>query len=188
MLELGVGAGRVAAALARAGHVVVGIDLHRDALPAADSGALRVVADMAAFAFNSRFDLVVIADNTLALLDDTCRRDCLRSVASHLAPTGLLAFEVTDHQAGTELDEVDDVPVAEAEGITLVAGLSQDRGRRTTHYRRHFHGEGWSHDDELAIRSFDAAAAAAVVRHAGLGLVSMDVDGHRCRVVATPVS
>lgn len=178
-------------ALARHAATVVAIDLHADALPT-DPTVVSLVADMRRFALRRRFDVVLIADFTLQLLDDRGQRRCLRRAAEHVTPGGVVAFEVGDFQADSETDAVDDMPIAEYEGITLVAGLDQDRAARTTHYRRHFHGVGdagpWHHADELAIRSLDGGEVTTLLEATGLAADRVETDGYRRRVVARPVS
>lgn len=105
VLELGVGAGRVALPLARAGHDVTGVDLAPamlDALAAdaaAEPPAVRarlwwLQGDARALDLGRRFDLVTCPFNgiahhhTLAELAAFCR-----VVAAHLAPGGVFAFD-----------------------------------------------------------------------------------------------
>jgi SAM-dependent methyltransferase len=106
VLDLGAAAGRVALALARAGHRVVAVDRspamlaelrrRRDAEPAAVRGRVAAErADLATLDLGRRFPLVVVAMNTLQVLvepDDRAR--ALRAIARHVAPGGELLFDV----------------------------------------------------------------------------------------------
>ena len=105
VLELGVGTGRVAIHLARAGHEVVGLDSSAAMLARLranlgallpDEGRVAVVeGDMTAFDLGRRFGLVFVAADTFQhLLSTTQQAACLARVAQHLAPGGLFAFSV----------------------------------------------------------------------------------------------
>jgi SAM-dependent methyltransferase len=106
VLELGVGSGRVAAALARAGHDVLGVDFMESmlaqararcaALPKAARARVQLRrGDLRRLRLRRRFPLVIAPFNTLMHL--YTRRDLERAFAScrrHLAPGGRLIFDV----------------------------------------------------------------------------------------------
>jgi SAM-dependent methyltransferase len=106
ILELGCGTGRVALPLARAGHRVTGLDIspdmlararrHRRVLPAEEAIRLRFsIQDMTSFSFPRRFEAVLIAFSTLALVTDPeGRARCLERVQRHLDPGGLLLVDL----------------------------------------------------------------------------------------------
>jgi SAM-dependent methyltransferase len=112
LLELGAGSGRVTIPLARDGHHVTAVDvapamLERlrgrvAALPAASRGRVAVVAgDLRDFTVPPArvpaggFRLAIAAFNVLEHLYTRGEVNaCLRRVAAHLAPDGLLAFDV----------------------------------------------------------------------------------------------
>jgi SAM-dependent methyltransferase len=98
-LELGVGAGGVAIAIARAGIGVVGLERSPAMLEVAREKAtgfdnIRLVeGDMADFALPERFGLIYIpARGFLHLLTPEEQRACLRCAWSHLVPGGRLAL------------------------------------------------------------------------------------------------
>jgi len=104
-LELGIGTGRVALRLARAGLNVVGLDgsphmlaRMRNALDAEPAVARRVraiEADVRDFALKERFDLVFCAANTFQhLLTSDDQIAALRCVAAHLTPGGLYVMKL----------------------------------------------------------------------------------------------
>lgn len=95
VLELGAGSGRVTEVLAPAARRVVALDLVPGALRRARerlSGARNVfplAADMRTFRLDTRFDLVVAANDPFShLRTDRGRRRALERVAGHLAPDG----------------------------------------------------------------------------------------------------
>ncbi|HEY6056442.1 MAG TPA: class I SAM-dependent methyltransferase [Candidatus Limnocylindrales bacterium] len=108
VLELGVGTGRVAVPLAAGGLDVVGVDRDQamlarararaEAAGLARPGRLELVeGDMTSvrLADAGRFQLVIVALNTLTLLDDRAsQRAVLQTVADHLAPGGLAVVDV----------------------------------------------------------------------------------------------
>src|SRR6187402_1674898 len=104
VLELGVGFGRVAAPLVRAGVPVTGLDNHPGLLElatrelGADSGAARFeahAADMRSFGLGAKFDRILVPYSGLfCLLDAAAVRACLTCCREHLSPGGRLLFDV----------------------------------------------------------------------------------------------
>jgi len=103
VLELGVGTGRVAIALARAGFDVYGIDtspsmITRAVRNAEAGGAQRLhvaCADMRDFMMGRQFDLIFAAFGTFHhLLTPDDQLACLRAVERHLAPGGVFACDL----------------------------------------------------------------------------------------------
>jgi SAM-dependent methyltransferase len=107
VLEYGVGSGRVALALARAGLELTGVDASaamvqrlrakRERLPRAVAARLQVVqGDMRRVQLDARFALVTAPFNVVLHLDS--RRDMerwLSRVRQHLLPGGVLLFDVS---------------------------------------------------------------------------------------------
>ncbi len=102
-LELGVGAGRIAGALASAGVPVTGIDNHAGLLELAkrdlvETGAAKfqlVLTDMRSFELGAKFDRIVIPYSGLfCLLDAASVQACLTRCRQHLMPNGRLLFDV----------------------------------------------------------------------------------------------
>lgn len=107
VLELGAGTGRVTEALLAAGHEVVAVDASAAMLARARArlgtppGLELVQADMREFRLERTFDLVIAPFNTLMhayTIDDQDRT--LATVAAHLAPGGLFAFDVYQPRLG----------------------------------------------------------------------------------------
>ena len=108
ILELMAGSGRVAVPLAEAGHQVTAVDRdaamlaraaalwQRSAGRAAAGGTLETIeADVTTLALESRFDLVIVALNSLLLLDGRdAQRKLLDVVARHLQPDGRAVIDV----------------------------------------------------------------------------------------------
>ena len=114
VLELGVGAGRVAAALAEDGVQVVGVEQDPDAIALGrrqhpGASIEWVQADMRTLELGRRFERVILPYNGLFTLptDDDVRA-CFRSVARHLTDDGYFVFDfwVADpfHAGGDEAD------------------------------------------------------------------------------------
>ena len=104
VLELACGTGRLTVPLARGGSDVVGLDLSPAMLArarqrAADKGVNVTfeLGDMRSFDLGRRFSLVIVSCNSLAhLTRGTDLRDGLTNIARHLAPAGILAFDVVN--------------------------------------------------------------------------------------------
>jgi SAM-dependent methyltransferase len=107
VLEYGVGTGRIAVQLARAGIDVTGVDLSADMLGgleahlARENEAVRrrvraVRGDMRTVRLKERFPLVIAAFNTfLHLYDRPDVEQFLGRVKEHLTPNGLFVFDVS---------------------------------------------------------------------------------------------
>ena len=106
ILELGAGSGRVTIPLARDGHRVVALDQapamlaklgkRVEALPEAVRDRVGIVrGDLCTFEVPGTFDLVIAAFNVFEHLYTRSEVDaCLRRVRAHLAPGGVVAFDV----------------------------------------------------------------------------------------------
>ena len=182
VLELGCGTGRLTLPLD-----AVGLDLDPEMLAVARArGARRLVrADMRRFFFRARFNLVVIAYNTLQLLlDEEDRVDCLRCAAAHMAPHGLVALEVTDFQAGATVRTVEPELLTSAGGVTLYGGLVHDFGRRVTTYYSSFEEAGQTRMDHVRLRCLNRSELESLLGAAGLHLVKAKEDSRRLFAVA----
>ncbi|WP_262347535.1 class I SAM-dependent methyltransferase [Nocardioides dongxiaopingii] len=127
VLDAGCGTGRIAVRLAELGHDVVGLDVDPVMLAEARLSAPTLtwhLADLADFDLGRTFDVVLVAGNTLPLLEDgALGRACAR-LAAHLAPGGLLV-------CGLGLDEAHlpegcpPTPYAAIRAATAAAGLRE---------------------------------------------------------------
>jgi SAM-dependent methyltransferase len=93
VLDAGCGTGRIAIRLSELGYDVVGVDLDPTMLAEAQAAAPTLdwrLADLAQLDLGETFDLVLLAGNTIPLLEpDSLEGTCLR-LAAHLEPTGRL--------------------------------------------------------------------------------------------------
>jgi len=102
VLDLGCGTGRVALHLARCGHSVLGLDSDPELVGALKerAGELPVEAetgDARDFDLATRFDLVLAPMQLIQLLAGAeDRLACLRRVAAHLRPGGLVAAAIVE--------------------------------------------------------------------------------------------
>lgn len=95
VLDAGSGTGRVGALLHAAGHEVVGVDGDPELVAAAEAdhpGPRWIVGDLAELDLGKTFDAVVCAGNVMTFLAPSTRREVLRRLLAHLAPTGRAAF------------------------------------------------------------------------------------------------
>lgn len=130
VLELGVGFGRIAAALVRAGVSVTGIDNHAGLLEAAvrdvagQSTAATFqaqLADMRSFELGAKFDRILIPYSGLfCLLDAAGVQACLTRCRRHLAPGGCLLFDVYEADGFHEACEPSDFDESTREHVVDV--------------------------------------------------------------------
>ncbi len=100
VLDAGCGPGRVGAHLHDVGHVVVGVDADPVLVAAAvedHPGPRWLVGDLAELDLPARgiaepFDAIVCAGNVMAFLAVSTRREVLRRMRAHIAPSGRAAI------------------------------------------------------------------------------------------------
>ena len=117
IIELGCGTGRVVQALIQAEYQMIGIDIDHHMLTRAQNklapffqqNSFLVQADIQTFAFDVRFNLAIASMNTLSTFDDPGLIAAFGNISGHLAPDGLLAFEIpnpaVDSFKGVDPDE-----------------------------------------------------------------------------------
>ncbi len=128
ILDVGAGTGRVALALAGAGHDVTALDvdgalLQRLRARSLDAG-LEIRAeqvDARAFELGARFALCVVPMQTIQLLGGAAGRAAfLRCAGRHLAPGAAVAAAIVDELEGFEVADGDPAPlpdVCERDGV-----------------------------------------------------------------------
>ncbi|HWO26371.1 MAG TPA: class I SAM-dependent methyltransferase [Kofleriaceae bacterium] len=203
ILELGCGSGRVTVPLARDGHEVVALDRSRPmldrlrarvaALPAAAAARITPAeGDLRSFEVPGAFPLVIAAFNVLEHLYTRGEVDaCLRSVAAHLAPGGVFAFDVQLPDLGWLLRDPgkrwartrftdpttkrrmlystnhDYDPISQIALIRLYYD-PVDPVDGPGHGHGHAGGDGPGHVVQLSQRKFFPAELEALVSHAGM--------------------
>ncbi len=198
VLELGAGTGRLTEALLTAGHEVVAVDASAAMLERAEArlagraGATLVQGDMRQVRLQRRFDLVIAPFNTLMhayTLDD--QDATMATVAAHLAPGGLFAFDVYRPQLGAL-----GVLRREPEWANLAPGtdlfLAQDHDAEaqlvTSHYyldERGADGAVRRTTSTLVQRYYHRFELERMLRAAGLGRLQLYGGFDRRRLEAT---
>jgi SAM-dependent methyltransferase len=119
LLDAGCGTGRVGIELARRGADVVGVDLDPDMLEVARCTAPTLdwrLGDLTTLRLEQSFDIVLLAGNVLVVVASGTEAAIVATMASHLAPGGLLiAGFRTDREYFT---------LADYDAATAAAGLS----------------------------------------------------------------
>lgn len=130
VLDAGCGTGRVAVRLHELGYDVVGVDVDATMVAQARADAPGLdwrVADLATMDLGTSFDLVVVAGNTIPLLDDGTLGPVCERLAAHTVPGGLVltGFGLdADHLPG----DCPVTPLADVDMAMAAAGLVP-RGR-----------------------------------------------------------
>ena len=120
ILDAGCGPGRVGAELAARGHTVVGVDVDRQLIAAAEAdhpGPRWLVANLSELALTDEqpFDAAVLAGNVLAFVAPGSEPQVLSRVAAHVRPDGVV---VAGFGTGRGY------PLTEFDAHTAAAGLS----------------------------------------------------------------
>lgn len=93
VLDAGCGTGRVAVRLAELGYDVVGVDVDASMLEVARAEAPRLdwrLGDLSTFDLGAAFDVVLVAGNTIPLLEPGTLLDASERLAAHLSPGGVI--------------------------------------------------------------------------------------------------
>jgi SAM-dependent methyltransferase len=171
VLDVGAGTGRVARALAAAGHEVTALDVDADLLAAIDDPRITLVhADAQAFDLHG-FGLVLVPMQTLQLLEDRAAFfSCARRA---LVAGGLLAAAIVDELVA--FDDPEDLPdpdVGQFGGRRYVSqptALRLEDGRARIERLRTVDGTSERNTVELAL--VDARTLAGEARAAGFHAV-----------------
>lgn len=127
ILDAGCGTGRIAVRLAELGYPVVGVDVDEPMLAQARAAAPHLrweLGDLAALRLGERFDLVLVAGNTIPLLETGTLGRAARRLAEHVEPGGLLVCGF-----GVDADHLPEgcpvTPLADVEAAFSAAGLER---------------------------------------------------------------
>ncbi|GAA1780858.1 class I SAM-dependent methyltransferase [Nocardioides hankookensis] len=117
VLDAGCGTGRVAVRLAELGYDVVGVDVDASMLDQARAAAPELdwrLGDLSSFELDETFDVVLVAGNTIPLLEPGTLLDACERLVNHLTPGGVVVCGYgldADHLPGdcppTALADVD---------------------------------------------------------------------------------
>jgi SAM-dependent methyltransferase len=127
VLDAGCGTGRVAIRLAELGYAVVGVDVDASMLVQAREEAPGLdwrVGDLATLDTGETYDVVLVAGNTIPLLEPGTLADAARALAAHVRPDGgrlVCGFGLDDaHLPG----DCPVTPLADVDAAFAAAGLA----------------------------------------------------------------
>lgn len=126
VLDAGCGTGRVAVRLHELGYDVVGVDVDERMVDVARAEAPHLdwqVADLATLDLQASFDLVVVAGNTLPLLEDGTLPAACERLGVHAAPGGAVVCGFgldADHLPG----DCPVTPLTDVDAAMAAAGLA----------------------------------------------------------------
>nr|WP_245218964.1 class I SAM-dependent methyltransferase [Rubellimicrobium aerolatum] len=191
VLELACGTGRLTIPLARDGHNVVGLDaapamLARAKAKAAEAGtAVTFVAgDMRDFDLGQRFGFVLLSCNSLShLTEPEDLRAGLAAIRRHLAPGGVLAFDVVlpdpcnlvPPEGGLRRLDLGPNPASAVEAEERV-DYDPVRQLRVAHWRVRPPGRDWIELAPLVQRQFFPHELPLLLGASGLELVARHGD------------
>nr|WP_237447874.1 class I SAM-dependent methyltransferase [Nocardioides flavescens] len=129
VLDAGCGTGRVAIRLAELGYDVVGVDVDASMLMEARAQAPRLdwrVGDLSSLATGATYDVVLVAGNTIPLLEPGTLAATAERLAAHVAPDGLLVcgFGLDDEHLPGDCPVT---PLADVDAALAAAGLEPVR-------------------------------------------------------------
>lgn len=211
ILELGCGFGRLIPPLSRPDCRYVGLDLNRDLLRTASKALSQpqdwlVQADMAHFAFATKFDRILLPYSTLYCLQDRPSvRSCLLCIREHLSDGGQLIFDVynadpfhynsePDDQADDHEDWIADLNL-DGNAVTVFERSRWNRSRQELHasyrYASESQLERWGHithryllRNEL-VDHLDEAGLTVETAFGDFGEAPFDPDGDHLIIVAS---
>ena len=181
VLDVGAGTGRVALALAAAGHEIWALDREPALLDALASRAAArglsvttVVADASDFALGQGFGLIIVPMQTIQLLPS--RERFLAAARAHLLPGGLLAAAISGRlepfEPGDGTLPPPDVRVVdgwryESQPTAVRIGPASDRIERVRRTVPPDGGAAEEHEDAIELAHADVAELEAEGRAAG---------------------
>ncbi|WP_176556232.1 class I SAM-dependent methyltransferase [Rubellimicrobium rubrum] len=187
VLELACGTGRLTIPLARDGHEVVGLDASPAMLlqagrkaAAAGLAVTWVSGDMRRFDLGRRFGFVLVSCNSLGhMTEPEDLRACLEAVRRHLAPGGVLAFDVVLPDPRNLMPPADgvrrlDLGPNPASAIPGEERVEYDPVRqiRTAYWRVQPRGRGWIDLEPLVQRQFFPHELPLLLGASGLELMA----------------
>ena len=183
VLDVGAGTGRVAIALARAGHEVIALDLDRVLLAelerrAGDLPVQCLPGDGRAFSLGRKVPLCVVPMQTIQLLGGAAGRAAfLEAARRHLRPGGVLAIAIAEHLEPFVVRDGGPAPLPDLLELEGTLFCSQPTAVRLE--ARHFvlerrreivdeHGRREVSDDRIELDRLSAAELEREAREAGL--------------------
>lgn len=194
VLELACGTGRLAIPIAKEGREIIGLDISEGMLKEARKKASKqgvnlnlVCADMRMFNFKVKFDLIILAFNSICHLytrDDVER--CFQCVRSHLAHDGRFVIDVFNpsfeilSRSPTEFYPVGEYKDPDGDAtVTISESTDYNRATQISQLTWYFDSAGSWKEVRFGMRVFFPQEIDALLHYNGFRIISKfgDFDG-----------
>jgi SAM-dependent methyltransferase len=183
VLELACGTGRIAIPLAIDGHEITGLDISKEMLDVAEKkskvkgiSVSWICGDMRDFSLEQRFDLIILAGNSLChLLTIDDFEKCMGAVKKHLAPNGkfiidvfIPSFEILSRNPDERFPFSEYQDAFSGEEVVVSSSARYDAATQINHVKTYYQYQSLKEETgELTMRMYFPQELLALVKYNG---------------------